>query len=666
MGGFYGSFHVRTDDRDAVIETLNRFLKRRPQQFLVGPTINGWVGLYPDDSGQDDRVSRALAKIIQFPILHVAVHDDDIFCYSLYREGKLVDEFNSCPEYFGEKVTERKRQKLRGQPELLAEFLNDKAALEGLRSLLSRPSTEQPVFLVETLTEFANLVGLPNAVASYEYLQCGETDHIERWDEFIHVPDQSDEKVRQRQRAREIEVTKQRLKADGVLLVDQAGHVPEKGVFGMSRPDTCPSGDGGFLVAWSSHSQEPGEQSLQHYRGPSFQQIDSLSIRLASNIHKMSSSSSGRLLGVGYAAGNWSVEIWDIPNCRRLMQGPIRRAADWIGFSPDEASFVVSSESEITVFDTASGEVRCKFETNSGTPSAIAIHPSGTILIGDAQARLVLWELSTGRRLKSLCMGDPTMATETIQMALDKAVAFAEGTLANKDWEQKERTAFEASLNTHKQQFEKLSSSKKFAAVAMTWDTFKAQAQQNFETGIAKRRQEMEQLVRNRTVESRHIVAPGTLKATCLATSQCGTWIGSGLENGAAVFEWQAIEAAADQAGLQPRFQFQSEPQVVSRRDRSMERPCRSYAVAFDEPHHELLVGCEDGKARTINLQSGLHGIVLDQPEALAIIKLAVSSDQNALSCIVHNFEAEKRVTALQIWNYRQLLDRRPSMVSNR
>jgi len=35
-------------------------------------------------------------------VLHVVVHDDDIFCYFFYRGGRLVDRYNSFPDYFAE------------------------------------------------------------------------------------------------------------------------------------------------------------------------------------------------------------------------------------------------------------------------------------------------------------------------------------------------------------------------------------------------------------------------------------------------------------------------------------------------------------------------------------------------------------------------------------
>ena len=86
-----------------------------------------------------------------------------------------------------------------------------------------------------------------------------------------------------------------------------------------------------------------------------------------------------------------------------------------------------------------------------------------------------------------------------------------------------------------------------------------------------------------------------------------------------------------------------------------MNFPCRSFAVAFDHNNHELLAGCADGKVQTLNLTTGHHGVVLNLPEPVGIIRTAMSSNQNALCCTVRDFEDQKRPTSLQIWNYREL-----------
>src|SRR5262245_61415190 len=124
MGAFYGSIHVRSEDRTAVLEAVDKLARRQKTALLVGPVLRGWVGVYPAGNGQDERISGLLAKKLPGDILHLIVHDDDIFTYCYYRDGKVVDRFNSNPDYFAP-VSTQARSRLRGRPERLAQLLPD-------------------------------------------------------------------------------------------------------------------------------------------------------------------------------------------------------------------------------------------------------------------------------------------------------------------------------------------------------------------------------------------------------------------------------------------------------------------------------------------------------------------------------------------------------------
>lgn len=205
MGAFYGSIHVRTDDVDAVRKVLDSAAKRK-WKFLVSPIIDGWVAVYPSQHGQDERVSKAIAKELDSPILHVAVHDDDVFYYWYYRDGKVIDRFSSCPEYFGQ-ISPRMKILLRGKPERLADLLTIPGDLQRLLGLVEAMRTE-PLFASDRPEQFAKLFGLSNVSTSYEYLMADETEGVERWDEFVHVPDLSEERRAEQEVAARIHAKK--------------------------------------------------------------------------------------------------------------------------------------------------------------------------------------------------------------------------------------------------------------------------------------------------------------------------------------------------------------------------------------------------------------------------------------------------------------------------
>ncbi|MDR3619833.1 MAG: hypothetical protein P4L85_10830 [Paludisphaera borealis] len=90
MGAFYGSVQVRSEDREAVRSALEK-LARKGGRFLLGPSLNGWIGVYPDGGGQDFGVAKSLARKLSGEFVAVFVHDDDVFAYEYHRNKKCVD-----------------------------------------------------------------------------------------------------------------------------------------------------------------------------------------------------------------------------------------------------------------------------------------------------------------------------------------------------------------------------------------------------------------------------------------------------------------------------------------------------------------------------------------------------------------------------------------------
>src|ERR1700677_1241877 len=185
MGAFFGSILVRTTNLDAVQKGLARVAKETDSKFLAGPAVNGWISIFPENSGQDDRISLALANLLPEDMFHLIVHDDDIFSYYFYRSGRLLDRYNSRPEYFKE-VSDEERKQCQGQPVLFQDLFHQPNSLEKLKSLLGAKK-RQFTFESERMAKFVELLELPNAMSSYKYLEGGETDEIEGWEQFIRI-----------------------------------------------------------------------------------------------------------------------------------------------------------------------------------------------------------------------------------------------------------------------------------------------------------------------------------------------------------------------------------------------------------------------------------------------------------------------------------------------
>jgi hypothetical protein len=173
MGAFYGSAQVRSEDRDRVKAVAEDVARRLKIHMLIGPVLNGWIGIYPEESGQDQRVGEALFQGLNTTVRHALVHDDDILAYWLWHDGRLADSYHSQPGYFGEE-SRAEEEAMVGNPDTLSQLVGGKVA--DLRKLLDRHDSDALLQLAELQCR----TGVRNLVASYEYLKDGETQGIKR------------------------------------------------------------------------------------------------------------------------------------------------------------------------------------------------------------------------------------------------------------------------------------------------------------------------------------------------------------------------------------------------------------------------------------------------------------------------------------------------------
>lgn len=192
MGAFFDSIHIRTDDSEAVNSALEQLAKDTDYKFWVGPVNQGWICVCPDKIDSQEPVSAKIAARLPDDVLHLMVHDDDVFSYYLYRGGKLMDQYNSHPEYFDE-TSQGDREQYRGRPELLQDLLPDKNSLDKLKKLLAK---RRFTFESERMDGFVKLFDLPNALTSYDHLDAGvdvEVEHLERFNHIEYEPESAED-----------------------------------------------------------------------------------------------------------------------------------------------------------------------------------------------------------------------------------------------------------------------------------------------------------------------------------------------------------------------------------------------------------------------------------------------------------------------------------------
>src|SRR5438105_4902268 len=102
MGAFIVNLHVRAEEREGLVLAMRELAANR--SWVTAPK-DGWVSVYEERaSTQDDDWIRELGAELSGRLDTTAaaflVHDSDFLCYWLFERGDIVDEFNSCPDYF--------------------------------------------------------------------------------------------------------------------------------------------------------------------------------------------------------------------------------------------------------------------------------------------------------------------------------------------------------------------------------------------------------------------------------------------------------------------------------------------------------------------------------------------------------------------------------------
>src|SRR5262245_44835179 len=124
MGLFCVNLHFRTTDEQGLSAALKN---QGVANYHVLPAKNGWVTLYEERASmQDDEwlqeLASGLSQELQVPAIAFLVHDSDVACYWLFDDGQLLDQFNSCPDYFDDGALGRGQSQLGGQPDVLLRY----------------------------------------------------------------------------------------------------------------------------------------------------------------------------------------------------------------------------------------------------------------------------------------------------------------------------------------------------------------------------------------------------------------------------------------------------------------------------------------------------------------------------------------------------------------
>jgi len=191
MGSFYTNVTLRTTDSVSVRHELT---KRRATAYVSRLDADALVVFERDSEDQDPvvlrKLSAALSSALSCAALAVTNHDDSVLLYALFQNGKLVDEYNSAPDYFDEGDKGKGRG---GDATLLTATLGVPGEASRIREILAlEGGTEDGVvFETDRHEQLVDALGLPHSAIATGYNYLEESEYPEGYDatDFERVGD---------------------------------------------------------------------------------------------------------------------------------------------------------------------------------------------------------------------------------------------------------------------------------------------------------------------------------------------------------------------------------------------------------------------------------------------------------------------------------------------
>ncbi|MFN6165560.1 MAG: ankyrin repeat domain-containing protein [Pseudanabaena sp.] len=150
VGTFFVNYQVRETKTAKIIKTLQNLIESRA---YVSSFKQGWVSVYDEFSDQQNeqelhRLAKDLSGHLATDVLAFLVHDSDILIYLIYKQGKLVDEYNSRSDYW-EKVSSTTRNRLKGKSKALLPYCKLGTSSQEIVDILNKKYTFEEDKLIE-------------------------------------------------------------------------------------------------------------------------------------------------------------------------------------------------------------------------------------------------------------------------------------------------------------------------------------------------------------------------------------------------------------------------------------------------------------------------------------------------------------------------------------
>jgi hypothetical protein len=595
MGAFYGSIQVRSNQHDAVVAAVESVARERGIKCLVSPVLNEWVGVYPENHGQDDQFGAAVAEQFGGLVVQMLVHDSDVMAYWLWRDRQLIDSYWSRPGYFGEK-DRPKQQEMAGRPQEFRLLIGDK--VDRLSEILRRDADDLPPLEEDRLERFAKLLGISNALNAYEYMKEGDAAGRKGWRKFTEVPAVAAIKETNKRREDRNHAKNERrlLEKDGLLLLRD------------ERKEAIPRGcaaAAGFIVAWPDY--RAGTASTDFYRDP-WQNSTPSGLENPPHINAVVSDASRKR--VAMAVGD-RIRVWDNNNedWKVVAEIPEPDLAIGLAISSDGTTVAHSSRQEIVVTQIAQQQTLVRVTAHS--TQNMAFHPSGDwIAVSGSTLGLISvqqphWrDLFVGGRAASASLFGAMVRSQMRNIDVNTL-------------ERQQRAAIDAAMAKLQQMFKR---SKKAGMSAQ--QSQEMRRLQEMRPQVEKQAEEwISRIVAIK--EGREPPAPPEAKehVRCAGFSRDGQWLWCGTNAGLRVFRWESVPREPGSVMSQPTWQYVFPGPPASEFSRDV------YAIAEEADDDAIVFAGGSGRLYRLNIESGEVRELAKLPGLAGVHGLAMSRD---------------------------------------
>jgi hypothetical protein len=171
MGAFVANFHVRASDSTAVRKQV---ADCGAQNYRVTDPRRGWITIYEMRASEQDEqwiksLARELSSGLNTACVAFLLHESEIACYWLCDQGRLIDEFNSFPDYF-EPVSAAERKRVSGQPDVFLRYCRPGVTNRQIHDILTASVT----FADDTIVQLAALLDIDPERALQDFRDEGD------------------------------------------------------------------------------------------------------------------------------------------------------------------------------------------------------------------------------------------------------------------------------------------------------------------------------------------------------------------------------------------------------------------------------------------------------------------------------------------------------------